>query len=875
MPTGSPSDSLSGGEPAFPSDPPVRLNTVSMNLTREEARHRSETINVERYHVNLDVRGADAEGATHFRSTTRIRFSTSEPDTFLDLLDADIESVVVNDEQVDPEYDGSRIHLHGLRTRRKNLVVVTATLPYQHTGQGLHRFVDPADGNAYLYTHFEAADSRRVYAVFEQPDLKAHIDVDVTAPSTWMVVSNQAHEDTKEVEDGRFHDFSLTPRMSTYLSAIAAGPWVRFEDEWHSRDGSESIPLGVLSRASLAKYVDHAEIFRITKQGLSFYHDAFGYPYPWGKYDQIFVPEYNLGAMENPGLVTFTEDYIHRGPATRAELAGRANTILHEMAHMWFGDLVTPKWWDDLWLKESFAEYMGAHASVNATEFGEAWTNFAIGRKAWAYSADQMSTTHPIVADIVDLEAARQNFDGITYAKGASVLKQLVAHVGVDKFFSGVRHYFRHLAFSSATLDDLISHLEKACGHDLGEWVDAWLRTAGPDVLLPEVTVADGRITELAVVRDSVDARTGRPVGRPHTLRVGMYTLKGEELVRTGLHDVNVSSPRTPIPAAAGKPVPDLVLINDDDLTYAKVRLSPTGTRTALNHLSGLSSPLARALVWSTLWNAVRDAKLGVGEFLDAVATHCPAETEPAILTTVLSQARLAVEDYLPSTLREASRHHEASRAWQGLDAAAPGSGVQLTWARHALSMAAVDHDSVERVRSLLDGGVEGLVVDPELRWSALTALAALSATDAEELDAELERDRTKTGVAHHLTAMTARPDPDGKAEAYRRLLTPGELSNEHCEALIHGLRTPLGAEAFASLNGSYFEDLEKVWSQFPIEMAQRLVVGLFPDGDVAQDADRWLAGHPDASGGLLRMVKERRDAASRAETARAYNMTL
>ena len=844
----------------------------STNLTREEARHRSEIITVERYHVRVDVRGADADGATHFTSSTRLRFSSEESDTFLDLLDAEIESVIVNDEEVDPEYDGSRIQLHGLRTHRKNLVVVTAKLPYQHTGQGLHRFVDPADSKVYLYTHFEAADSRRMYTVFEQPDLKAHVDFDVLAPQGWRVISNQVHEDTREEEGGVLHDFALTPRMSTYLTAIAAGPYVRFEDEWHSRDGSESIPLGILARASLAEYVDHEEIFKITKQGLAFYHDAFGYPYPWGKYDQIFVPEYNLGAMENPGLVTFTENYIHRGPATRSELAGRTNTILHEMAHMWFGDLVTPKWWDDLWLKESFAEYMGAHASVNATEYREAWTNFAVGRKAWAYTADQQSTTHPIVADIVDLEAARQNFDGITYAKGASVLKQLVAHVGVEKFFSAARHYFRELAFSSATLDDLIRHLEKACGRDLSSWVNAWLKTTGPDVLLPELTVRDGVVQKLAVVRDSIDVRTGRDVSRPHTLRVGLYSLQGNDLVRTDLIDVTLSSPRTPVREAVGKPAPDLILINDDDLTYAKVRLGATGTKTVLAHLSGLPNPLARALVWSMLWNAVRDAKLKVQDYLDAVALHGPKETEPAILTTVLQQLRMAVENYLPDSARDNARRAEAARAWQGLDESEPGSDLQRIWARHALALSTADPESVDRVRELLDGHVTDLAVDPELRWQAWTALAALGQASAEDLDAELERDRTKTGVAHHMAAMTACPDDAAKQDAYRRLRTPGELSNEHCLSLIDGLRTPLGAETFAGLNSSYFDDLEQIWQEFPIEMAQRLVIGLFPDGDVVEDADHWLAHHPSATGGLTRTVKELRDAASRAETARDYN---
>ena len=401
---------------------------------------------------------------------------------------------------------------------------------------------------------------------------------------------------------------------------------------------------------------------------------------------------------------------------------------------------------------------------------------------------------------------------------------------------------------------------------------NAWLKTTGPDVLLPELTVRDGVVQKLAVVRDSIDVRTGRDVSRPHTLRVGLYSLQGNDLVRTDLIDVTLSSPRTPVREAVGKPAPDLILINDDDLTYAKVRLGATGTKTVLAHLSGLPNPLARALVWSMLWNAVRDAKLKVQDYLDAVALHGPKETEPAILTTVLQQLRMAVENYLPDSARDNARRAEAARAWQGLDESEPGSDLQRIWARHALALSTADPESVDRVRELLDGHVTDLAVDPELRWQAWTALAALGQASVEDLDAELERDRTKTGVAHHMAAMTACPDDAAKQDAYRRLRTPGELSNEHCLALIDGLRTPLGAETFAGLNSSYFDDLEQIWQEFPIEMAQRLVIGLFPDGDVVEDADHWLAHHPSATGGLTRTVKELRDAASRAETARDYN---
>lgn len=847
------------------------------NLTRDEARHRSENIAVHRYHVTLDIRQATDPHTSRFRSTTKVRFKSQVTETFLDLLDAEVESVLINDQPVPVEYDGARVMLRGLN-RGKNVVQVAASLPYSHSGRGLHRFVDPADGNTYLYTHFEPADSRHAYAVFEQPDLKAHFDVDVIAPENWRVIGNQVHDDSETLDDDSvLHDFRLTPRMASYLTAIAAGPYVRRTSSWTSSDGAETIELGLLCRASMEQYLDDQDIFHITRKGLEFYHRAFHYPYPWGKYDQIFVPEYNLGAMENPGCVTFTERYLFREKPTRAQLSQRANTILHEMAHMWFGDLVTPKWWNDNWLKESFAEYMGAHASQAATEFTDAWVSFAVGRKAWAYTADQLSTTHPISADITDLDAASQNFDGITYAKGASVLKQLVHHVGVEKFFAGARSYFRELAFDSATLEDLLHHLERASGRSLGDWSDAWLRTSGLDTVLPELHVDDGRITDLTIVRDSVDARTGQPANRPHTLAVGLYNLNDDVLTRSELVEVDITSPRTPVKAVTGHRVPDLVLINDEDFSYAKVRLDEDGTDVALDHLSDLDEPLTRALLWSVLWNAVRDAKLSVDSYLKAVASHAGKETDPAILGQVLGQARQAVANYLPQQAVPHARHELAELAWRELDAAEVGSDVQIVWARHALVVAAGDPASAARVRAMIDGSTlpEGLEMGPDLRWDGWIALAAVGQASEGELDAELDRDHTKNGVNSHLCAMTARRDNGYVRDMWRRLMTPGELTNEHVDAVIAGLRKPLSADLFHELDSGYFDDLQRIWEQFPIEMATRLVVGLFPSDEPetnAEQAQQWLQNHPDAPGGLTRLVRERRDLAANAATARAFN---
>ncbi len=511
------------------------------NLSREEARARAAILSVERYDVALDVRGAvgprdeaagtagtAGSGPRTFRSTTVIEFRCTQPgaSTFADLIAPAVASVRLNGRELDPAevFDGARIALDDLAER--NTLVVDALCAYSRTGEGLHRFEDPEDGEVYLYTQYEPADARRVFANFEQPDLKAPFTFQVTAPEGWTVVGNGAREgDPEPVADGgTVSRFAPTQPISTYITAVVAGPYHVEHDHYARRLDDKAvldIPLSVLCRRSLAKHFDADAVFGVTKQGLDFFHDNFGYPYPFGKYDQAFVPEYNLGAMENPGCVTFREEFIFRGKVTRAAYEGRANVILHEMAHMWFGDLVTMRWWDDLWLKESFADFMGAFALVEATRYEEGWITFANRRKAWAYRADQLPSTHPVVADIRDLEDAKLNFDGITYSKGASVLKQLVAYVGRDAFLEAARRYFARHAYGNTTLADLLSVLAETSGRDMAAWSRAWLETSGVNTLTPEVVCdAEGRITRLTVAQGGAGEQ---PVVRPHRIAVGLY----------------------------------------------------------------------------------------------------------------------------------------------------------------------------------------------------------------------------------------------------------------------------------------------------------------------------------------------------------------
>ncbi|SCF61144.1 aminopeptidase N, partial [Streptomyces sp. Ncost-T6T-2b] len=540
-------------------------------------------------------------------------------------------------------FDGTRVALDGL-LEGENVLVVDARCAYSRTGEGMHRFVDPEDGEVYLYTQYEPADARRVFANFEQPDLKAPYRFQVTAPAGWRVWSNGAEES----REGGVWRFAETKPISTYITAVVAGPYHYVSDHYSRTfaDGTTlDIPLGAMCRKGLAKHFDADDVFLITKQGLDFFHDNFDFPYPFGKYDQAFVPEYNLGAMENPGMVTFREEYIYRGKVTSAAYERRANVILHEMAHMWFGDLVTMEWWDDLWLKESFADFMGSFSMVEATRFTNGWITFANNRKAWAYRADQLPSTHPITADIRDLEDAKLNFDGITYAKGASVLKQLVAYVGRDAFLEGARRYFKQHAYGNTRLGDLLSVLAETSGRDMTAWSRSWLQTAGVNTLTPvPVYDAAGVLTELAVVQE---AAASYPELRPHRVAVGLYRRTPEgELTRYARAEVDVAGERTVVEALAGSERPDLILVNDDDLTYCKVRFDEGSVATLREHLGGITDPLARALCWSALWGLTRDAVLPARDFVALVLAHAGRESDIGVVQMLHAWAQSALVNY-------------------------------------------------------------------------------------------------------------------------------------------------------------------------------------------------------------------------------------
>ncbi len=857
------------------------------NLTRAEARERAGLITVDRYDVELDLTRGDAV----FGSTTTITFA-AEPgaDTFVDLVAAAVHEVVLNGTRLDVAtvVGDSRISLTGLAGR--NVLRVVADCRYMTTGEGLHRFVDPVDGEVYLYSQFEVADSRRVLAVFEQPDLKATFAFTVTAPAHWTVVSNSPTPEPVAVRGpegappSAVWSFAPTPRLSSYVTAVVAGPYHRETSELTSSDG-RTIPLGVFCRRSLARYLDADEVLDVTRRGFAFYEASFGVPYPFAKYDQLFVPEFNAGAMENAGAVTFLENYVFRSRPTEAVVERRAVTILHELAHMWFGDLVTMRWWDDLWLNESFAEFASTLAAAEATRWTSSWTTFSSMEKSWAYRQDQLPSTHPIVAQINDLEDVEVNFDGITYAKGASVLKQLVAWVGRDAFLEGVRRYFRAHAWGTTELGDLLTELEGASGRDLTAWSRLWLEEAGVTLLRPEVetrSVPAGppQITSFAVLQE---APAEHPVLRPHRLAIGAYDVGADgALTRTWRVELDVDGARTEVPALVGRPLPDLVLVNDDDLAYAKVRLDDRSLATAVSHLRGFDASLPRSLVWAGAWDTTRDAEWPASRFIELVLGNLDAETDSTVLLVLLRQLATTVALYVAPERRDTVAREVADRLLALAAAAAPGSDTQLQLVKAAAARAATA-DQLAVVAGWLagaDAALPGLTVDTDLRWELLTSLVAGGAAGEPEIAAELERDPTATGRRAAAGARAATPTPEAKAEAWAAVVGSDRLPNAVQSAVIAGFARVHDRTLLVPFVEPYFAALEDVWANRTNEMAQNIVVGLYPtllagfeDGtgvDLLARTDAWLADLGDRAPALRRLVAESRDGVRRALAAQA-----
>ncbi|MFH8381901.1 aminopeptidase N [Kitasatospora sp. NPDC018058] len=849
------------------------------NLTREEARARADLLRVDAYDIELDL-GSAREGGT-FRSTTVVRFTAATPgaDSFIDLVAPRVEEITLNGAPLDPaSFADSRIPLPNLAA--ENELRVVADCAYTNTGEGLHRFVDPVDGETYLYTQFEVPDARRVFASFEQPDLKATFAFTVTAPAGWVVVSNAPTPEPVGEGDTRVWKFEPTGRISTYITALIAGPYVGVFDVYEN--GEQRVPLGVYCRPSLREFLDAEAIFKVTRQGFDYFQEKFDYPYPFAKYDQLFVPEFNAGAMENAGAVTFRDQYVFRSKVTDAAYEARAATILHELAHMWFGDLVTMEWWNDLWLNESFATFAEAvcQAEAPGSRWPHSWTTFANQMKTWAYRQDQLPSTHPIMAEINDLEDVQVNFDGITYAKGASVLKQLVAYVGQDAFFQGVQAYFKRHAWGNTRLSDLLGALEEASGRDLKAWSKAWLETAGINVLRPSITLnTDGEIESFAVLQEAPAlpaGAKGEAVLRPHRIAVGLYELADGALVRTDRIELDVDGPRTEVPELVGRHRPAVVLLNDDDLSYAKIRLDEDSMAVVTEHLGGFTESLPRALCWASAWDMTRDGELATRDYLSLALSGIGRESDIGVVQSVHRQVKLALDAYADPDWREQGLARWAAAAEEHLRAAEPGSDHQLAWARTLSSVARTD-GQLALLAGLLDGSVEikGLAVDTELRWTLLTRLSATGRADEALIAAELERDNTAAGQEHAATCRAARPTAEAKAEAWASVVESDKLTNYVQEAVIAGFQQSDQRELLAPYAVKYFAAVKGIWETRSHEISQQIIGGLYPSLQVSAETlsatDAWLTGAEPAPA-LRRQVVEARAGIERALKAQAVD---
>ena len=835
-----------------------------LNSTRVESAERSAHLAIDSYDLSLDL----TQGESIFTSITKINFTCNTPgfSTFIDAVGESVISATLNGTSVDTSnYDGESIFINNLAS--ENELIIHMNGAYSKTGEGLQRSVDPVDNEVYLYSQGETAFIRKMYPCFDQPDLKATFTLTVTAPDHWQVISNNPVKEKIALDDKKAKwSFTTTPRISTYITALIAGPYYTVSDEYV---GKKRVPLGIYCRKSLASSLDPEDIFLITKQGFAYFEKVFGLEYPFEKYDQIAVVDFNWGAMENAGAVTFLERLlVFRSKVTERMYNARANTILHEMAHMWFGNMVTMKWWDDLWLNESFAEWSSYLAMVEGTRFKNSWTGFNQERKNWAYRQDQLSSTHPIVTDMVDIDTVAGNFDGISYAKGASVLQQLVVHVGRENFISGLQKYFAKHAFKNTTLDDLLTELTISSGRDLKPWVSTWLQTAGVNTLRPSLEIENGNYKSICVIQEAPTMPVGSKELRPHRLAVGLYDIVSDRVVLRKSVELDVSGEKTEVKELSGEKVADLLLINDRDLSYAKVRFDERSIATLKAHLGKIDDSLTRALCWSAAWDMLRDAEISATDFIDIALAGLPGENDIATVTIIANQLVTAVELYSAPFKRDSARLKVGNAYEKMLNAAKPGSDHQLQFARNLTSFASsAEHNDL--IKDLLDGKLAGLKVDADLRWTFVIALAERGLMDQQALAAELLKDNTLTGQLSHATALAALPTPEAKAQTWKSITTE-EISTSQREAKIAGFMRALHRPLLASYVDPYFDLLLETWGKKSYEVASKFVMGMYPTFITTQATlDKtitWLnTTGKDGQAGLVRLVSEGRDALERA----------
>jgi aminopeptidase N len=834
-------------------------------LTQDEAIARAARVSRCQYQLAIDLtRDSDT-----YRGEATIRNALSgREDVFLDYRGKTILLLEVNNTKVEtPAWTGYRLTLPGELLRPENTVYVSYENDYDHEGDGFHQFKDPEDGEEYLYSNFEPYEAHRLFPCFDQPDIKAAYELTVTAPPEWEVIANARLATEATASDGRRrHKFERTKPFSSYLFALIAGPYGAVKTV------HRGVELGLYCRKSLMKHLDSDEIFAVSKQGLDFYGEFFDYPYPFGKYDQIFVPEFNAGAMENVGAITHNEYMVFRDPPTDNQRRNRAETILHEMAHMWFGDLVTMRWWNDLWLNESFATYMAYLCLDNATRFENGWQAFNAGMKNWAYRQDQLVTTHPIAGQVADTDATFLNFDGITYGKGASVLKQLVAAIGMDGFREGMRYYFQTYAFGNATLEQFLGALEDGSGRDLQDWSKAWLETASLNTIGSRWESDGDRITSFTVTQSAPD---DYPTLRPHRRDVGLLRDDGGRFSVTVL-PLDIDGAEAELPGAQGLPRPSLVFPNYNDHGYAKVALDPESLAFGRTNMERGDDTLLRQLLWSSLWNMVRDQQLKSTDFLTLVREKLPLEPAPEIVDAVLGNASAALARYVPEERRENEYHLTFLTNWSAMHNA-PAGDAQIIWARAVIATAIVPAD-IERVARLVDGEevIAGLTMDQDMRWTVALKFVGHGMAGAEaRVAAEVERDPSDRGQRAQVRAQTSVPSATVKAEAWERINGDGYGSLYMTNAAIGGFTWTHQRDLLAEYVPRFFEALPEIFRTKDREFASDYVHGLFPgyrvEEDILERSRAVLAQYAEELPVLERMLREANDDLARSIRCRQF----
>ncbi len=835
-----------------------------LNISQLEASDRSAHLQVQSYEVTLNI----VPGLTTFYSKSVVHFTCNQSgySTFIDSPAHSIISATLNGSPIDTyDFDGESIFLTDLA--QENILIIEMNAIFSKNGEGLQYSIDPLDHEVYLHTQGAPALMRHVYACFDQPDLKATFTLKAIVPRHWEAISNSQLTSREDIDEAySLCTFAPTARLATYITAFIAGPYHHVHDLYV---GEKSIPLGIYIRNSLAQHLDPEEIFKVTKQGFAFFESVFGLAYPFDKYDQIAVTDFNWGAMENVGAVTFKEErFVFRSKVTEQLYKNRAMVIMHEMSHMWFGNLVTMKWWNDLWLNESFAEWAGYLAVDECTDFKGSWTSFNSKEKTWAYRQDQLISTHPIVVSVKDIEEANTNFDGITYAKGASALQQLVSHVGRDNFILGLRNYFAKHAYSNTQLSDLLLELELTSGRNLTTWAATWLQTAGVNTLRPALTIENDSYASISIIQEAPLMPVGSTELRPHRLAVGLYDLADTEIKLRKSIELDVFGALTHIPEFTGEKKADLVLINDRDLTYAKIRFDTDSLNTLRQHLGKITDSLTRTLCWGATWDMVRNAEISAADFVEIALSGLPTEDDLTVFAIITDQLGSVVNLFAPSDIRNELRTKVANALESLMDGALPGSDYQLHAAKAFASLAgSAEQDA--RVLELLNGSLAGLVVDADLRWHFVHVLVEYGLLSREQIDTELLADPSTLGELAHAFAVAAIPTLASKTDAWKRIIDQ-RVPTDTRKAIMRGFHLPLQCELSEKFVDSYFEQLLTMWGGNSFQSAMSFAELAFPrfltTPSTLNKTNNWLEGiGKDAPTGLRRIVLEARDSLSRA----------